>query len=306
MSPQLSIIIPTYKRNYSLQRLLNSLIQQQNISLEIIVVDQNEPGYFSIELMDILSKVIYIHQENPNTSLARNAGFKKSSAEYILFLDDDLTPDYYFCSKGLKVFADFPLIKCFVPLVYSDKGKESALVLGGKKRIDSYPGNNAVFSVTDEVSAAVFFERYYFKLSGGFDTYLFDFARTSEDFELFSRMRKRNMILWFVPTLEIFHDEKVEGGCELRVADYWVSRRKNIRALALYYRIHNHRPGQLSLKSFLQLIRFSFINKKAFKSGIENIIKEIRLLKSSNKASKVFFFQHTNTYFNSKVSFIDE
>jgi Predicted glycosyltransferases len=302
--PDLSVIIPTYKRDESLERLLERLQSQENIILEVIVVDQNKPGFFNEALNKRLEQVIHIRQESPNTSLARNTGFKISKASHILFLDDDLMPEPEFCRKALDVFKKYPSIQSFIPLVYSYEGKEIALSDAKRKMIKSVTPDKSIFTITDAMSAAVFFERSYFKMSGGFDTYLFEFAQSAEDIEFFLRMRMRNMRLWFIPFVEIFHDEKVAGGCELRTAGYWVSRRKNIRGMAYRLRSHNHSAGNLSFKNFVQILRSFVINKAVLKSGLKNIKTELKLLFRSVKESQKFYVDHQHKY--SSFNFIED
>lgn len=305
-APLLSVVIPTYKRTDSLERVLDLLKAQDNIVLEIIVVDQNKPGYFNEALNTKLNEVIHIVQHIPNVSLARNTGFKRSTAPYILFLDDDLIPEPNFCRKGLDIFKQYPLIKSFVPLVYSSEGKGFSFSDARKKLIKFYQHDILVFSITDAISAAVFFERSYFQATGGFDIHLFDFAKAAEDMELFLRMRQRSMTLWFVSFVEIFHDEKVPGGCELRTADYWISRRKNVRAMAYRLRSHNKKAGSFSFINLIQISRSFVINRQVLKSGIKNIFKEFIVLANSIKQSKNFYVKHMHIYHNSPITFIED
>jgi glycosyltransferase involved in cell wall biosynthesis len=304
MIPKLSIVIPTYKRTHSLERLLDCLLKQDNKDLEIIIVDQNPQGFFTPAFFIKLQQFVYVYQNRPNTSLARNNGFKASTAPYILFLDDDLIPEPYFCSKGISVFNDFPLIRCFVPLVYPENEKEIWISNIKKKIISEYPGNKLIYSITDFISAAVFFERTYFGLSGGFDIHLFAFAKASEDVELFLRMQQRKLVLWFVSFLEIFHDETTSGGCEMRTAGYWITRKKNARAMAFRYRIHNKVRGKLSFTNIIQLSQSLIFNKKVLNSGICNMFKEIRLLSNSIKESRVFYNEYKNLYSKEFVNFL--
>lgn len=306
MIPQLSVIIPTYKRSDSLEKLIDCLNEQKNVLLEIIIVDQNKAGFFTGSLALKLSKLIHLKQSCPNASLARNTGFKKANAPYILFLDDDLVPDTSFCFNGISVFLKFPLIKSFIPLVFSEEGKKLAYNNSKRKFLKYYPENHEIFSITDSMSAAVFFERTYFFLTGGFDVHLFDFAKTSEDHEFFLRMKRKKMLLWFVPFVEIFHDDKIAGGCELRTSGYWETRKKCIRAMAYRHRIHKSPPGNLSISDLIQLVHSSVLNKKVISSGILNIVKEINLLLDSIKQSRYFFIEHKKQYSTTSVGFIGE
>jgi len=97
MGKKVSIIIPTYKRATTLKRAVDSVLAQDYENFEIIVVDDNDPDTSGrIETEGVMAeyagndKVKYIkHPHNKNGSAARNTGFRASSGEYIMFLDDD-------------------------------------------------------------------------------------------------------------------------------------------------------------------------------------------------------------------------
>lgn len=96
-SALVSVIIPTYKTNVSLQNAVNSVLKQTYLNIEIIVVDDNNPetpGREQAEKIMIQyqhnDKVKYIkHDKNKNGSAARNTGFAHSLGKYICLLDDD-------------------------------------------------------------------------------------------------------------------------------------------------------------------------------------------------------------------------
>ena len=287
MKPELSVIIPTYKRTESLEKLLDALLAQRGVSLEIIIVDQNQPSFLDT-ILAARDQVRRVMQAIPNASTARNAGYFASSAQTLLFIDDDLLPEADFCRKGLDILQQYAGISCFSPLVYNQQGKELALSQAMARRIQAFGDNPQVFSITDTISAALFFRREYYWKTGGFDPFLFEFARTAEDQEFFLRMRKRNLTLYYVPLVEVFHDEGVPGGCELRTEDYWITRDKCVRAWVYRRRIHHHPLGGLSVWDRLQLARSSFINRQILGSGIRDIMHNIALLKKAFGSSKAF------------------
>jgi glycosyltransferase involved in cell wall biosynthesis len=104
---KVSIVIPTYKSSGTLERAINSCINQTYKNIEIIVVDDNEPGSsYRLDAEKIMAnyindcRIIYAkHRRNMNGSAARNTGLKKSTGEYICFLDDD---DYFLDTKIRK------------------------------------------------------------------------------------------------------------------------------------------------------------------------------------------------------------
>ena len=295
MNYKLSVIIPTYKRTTSLRKLLEILLRQENIELEIVVVDQNSELYFDEDLSSILRRVKWLRQDKANVSHARNKGFLASSAPYLLFIDDDLIPESDFCSDGVKVFLDYPGIESFSPLVYNDEGEGAALSAAKRKFIKSYPGSEKIFSITDTISAAIFFKREAFERTGGFDHLLFEFARTAEDQEFFLRMLRKQMTLWFVPLVKIYHDEKIPGGCDLRSDDYWITREKCMRAWALRYRTYDT-GGRLRPPDLFRLLRSSVLNKEVLSSSPKYIIRQISLMIKAVRQSRFFFHQKKQEY----------
>lgn len=92
-----SVIIPTYGRPKYLSRAIKSVLSQTYENIEIIVVDDNNPGTDArietekeMRQFENNTKVIYIqHECNKNGSAARNTGWRASKGEYVAFLDDD-------------------------------------------------------------------------------------------------------------------------------------------------------------------------------------------------------------------------
>ena len=90
----LSIIVPVYNSGAYLEDCLNSLVLQDVLDFEVIIVDDNS----SDNSLDIIKKYCnllpdifkYIHlEENKGVSVARNIGLKYASGEYIGFVDSD-------------------------------------------------------------------------------------------------------------------------------------------------------------------------------------------------------------------------
>lgn len=98
-----SVIIATYRRDESLKRALESVVQQTYKDIEIIVVDDNAEGSWSRKVKNIIEgiciqhPVTYIQNEvNKGSAETRNIGIKKATGKYITFLDDD---DVYLPNK---------------------------------------------------------------------------------------------------------------------------------------------------------------------------------------------------------------
>lgn len=93
----ISIIIPTYNRPIDLIRALNKLNEHLSEDIEVVVVNDASTVTYNIDKEFYNFKFLYIEcEENGGASIARNIGVKKSTMEWITFLDDD---DYMMESK---------------------------------------------------------------------------------------------------------------------------------------------------------------------------------------------------------------
>lgn len=91
-----SVVIPTYKRFDTLTRAIKSVANQTYEKIEILVVDDNEPGdEYSLAVRDLLESLnirnlrLVTQPKHINGAAARNAGIRSAQGEYISFLDDD-------------------------------------------------------------------------------------------------------------------------------------------------------------------------------------------------------------------------
>ncbi len=90
----ISIIIPVYNQAKKLNNCLESIKKQSFGDYEVIVVnDGSEDDVDSV--IDKYKKrtderLVYIKQENKGAPAARNAGFKRSDGEFLLFCDADI------------------------------------------------------------------------------------------------------------------------------------------------------------------------------------------------------------------------
>lgn len=89
---KLSVVIPVYKVENSLDRCLDSVVQQPIADMEIILVDDGSPDSCPQMCDDWAAKdsrIQVIHQNNRGLSDARNAGIAMATGENITFVDSD-------------------------------------------------------------------------------------------------------------------------------------------------------------------------------------------------------------------------
>ncbi len=105
MSVFFSVIIPIYNVEQYLPECVESVMAQENVDLEIILVDDGSPDRCP-EICDDYAKkdkrIKVVHKPNGGLSSARNVGIDIAAGEYILFLDSD---DYYDDPQGLAKLA---------------------------------------------------------------------------------------------------------------------------------------------------------------------------------------------------------
>lgn len=97
----ISVIIPVYNTEKYLTACINSVIQQENVSLEIILVDDGSTDS-SANICDNFAKthdnIIVIHIKNSGPATAKNVGLKFAKGEYVSFTDsdDELEPTMFY------------------------------------------------------------------------------------------------------------------------------------------------------------------------------------------------------------------
>lgn len=94
--PLLSIIIPVFRVEQTLDRCVESIVGQTLADIEIILVDDGSPDNCPAMCERWKEKdprIAVIHKANGGLSDARNAGIDMAGGEYITFVDSDDTVD---------------------------------------------------------------------------------------------------------------------------------------------------------------------------------------------------------------------
>ena len=106
MNNKVSVIIPTYNRGEYLRKIsIPSVLRQTWRNVEIIIVDDGSTDNTKsvVEFFcENDSRVKYFYKENGGQGSARNFGLKKSSGDFVIFLDSDDA----FLGDALKIFLE--------------------------------------------------------------------------------------------------------------------------------------------------------------------------------------------------------
>lgn len=92
MADLVSVIIPVYNAEKTIQRCVESIINQSYIDIQVILVDDGSTDS-SLNLCKKIankdSRFIVIEKKNGGVSSARNCGIENSKGKYLMFLDSD-------------------------------------------------------------------------------------------------------------------------------------------------------------------------------------------------------------------------
>lgn len=92
VKPILSVIVPCYKVESYLRGTLDTIMAQNEIPIEVIVVDDGSPdrsGDIAREYAANDDRIVVITQANAGLGAARNTGIKAATAKYLTFADSD-------------------------------------------------------------------------------------------------------------------------------------------------------------------------------------------------------------------------
>ncbi|MGN0437492.1 MAG: glycosyltransferase family 2 protein [Lachnospiraceae bacterium] len=125
----MSVIVPVYNAKKTLNECLDSIMAQDGIEFNVVLVDDGSVDGSS-EICDSYAakynNVKAIHQENAGVSSARNRGIKEAEGEYITFVDSDDTieKDYLFELVSAVVQNHSEMAVCGYKLITADNSKD--------------------------------------------------------------------------------------------------------------------------------------------------------------------------------------
>lgn len=95
-NPLVSVIVPMYNAEKTIQKTLNSLQRQSVSNIEIIIVDDGSTDRGAELVMAIAegdNRIKLISQNNSGVCVARNRGIDEASGDWVAFVDaDDMLP----------------------------------------------------------------------------------------------------------------------------------------------------------------------------------------------------------------------
>lgn len=107
--PTVSVIVPVFNGEKYIRQTIESILDQDYGSYEIIVVDDGSTDTTG-EIIKQYASIKYIHQDNRGVASARNTGIQIAHGDYLAFIDADDLWDSTKLSKQHAFMVDHPEI----------------------------------------------------------------------------------------------------------------------------------------------------------------------------------------------------
>ncbi|WHI44691.1 glycosyltransferase family 2 protein [Microbulbifer sp. JMSA004] len=97
--PVISVIIPVYNKEKTIERTLISVFRQEYRSIQVVIIDDGSTDDSTIVIQNLQKEhhaIEFIRQENTGPGHARNVGLDRATGDYVVFLDadDEWEPDF--------------------------------------------------------------------------------------------------------------------------------------------------------------------------------------------------------------------
>lgn len=239
---QVSIIIPTFNRQKTLIRTLDSLFAQTfpQENFEIIIVNDGSTDDTEKTILDIKRNhpnISYIRQSNKGIAAARNKGIISSKGEIIGFTDDDCIVDSFwiqnavkslnnttFCGVQGKTLPESTIVRKKMLFHYAHSVKYT-----GKENYKSYQTCN------------IFYRKKYLIEISCFDEQL----KYASDDDIALRLMRKGYKIHFDENILVYHEVRYQN-----LLTYIYKKLVRDESLPLYYKKNPEHKNQIFLKIF--------------------------------------------------------
>lgn len=226
----ISIVIPNYNGKRFLKGCIESLLAQENVELEIIVVDNGSKDgsveYLKSNFEDVL---IVENETNQGFAGGTNAGIRASSGEYILTMNNDTKADSDFAFQLQKGMQDEDVGMCASKMLFLDDSINSAGICISKSGAawdrGMFERDFGQYDVSEEVfgpcAGAALYRRKMLDQIGLFDE---DFFLYLEDVDLALRARLAGWRCIYMPCARVHHMHGGTAGFHSDLTVYYGNR----------------------------------------------------------------------------------
>jgi glycosyltransferase involved in cell wall biosynthesis len=279
-----SVVIPLFNKENSINSTVNSVLAQTYKNFELIIVnDGSTDNSYNVVHKIKDPRICLINQENRGVSVARNEGIRRSKFNLIALLDADDLWHTAFLQDMLKLTEDFPeasLYGCSWAYV-SPEGKFTVSDYGLQKDFRGYVSNYfkaGTENILFNASSVVFNKEAFYEI-GRFDESL----KIGEDLDLWIRFALKKKLAYLNKPLSYY----------LLGTENRASLRKKNRSECLVWKLSKYKryeDDNHDFKVFLDTWRYHQVID--FFEGRRNELDEATsLLKEINLKNYAFFWR---------------
>lgn len=270
MTPEVSVVVPTYNGKLKIEALLTSLEKQTLEPTEVLIVIDGSTDGTEAFLKDYNSSlpISIINQENQGRAAVRNTGAENARGDFLIFYDDDMRPEPDSIQRHVefhssyeralcggnqvederKAISDFDQYRCYIRQGWISKYSELTRLTDSEIHLTA-----ANFSIRKNL----------FKELGGFDSKL----RDHEDADLARRAIRCGHSVYFDPSNMAWHDDFIS-------VQAYIKRRREYHQ----ERQNGSKPVQANLfkKGFYSLVATKSFVRRMEKSKLIFLPKAIR------------------------------
>jgi len=215
--PAISLLLPTYNRRASLERLLTSLAASEKLSLaefDVLVIDNGSTDGTPAFLEGWLNtKTVFtlrcFTEKKKGKAHALNLGLSEARGRIILILDDDVVAAPDCLASHLETYAStsFDAVQGKILPGKDARGATAELSRLGEYNIPYIDYGDSIHQIRGLTGTNMSFKREVFEKVGFFDTRLGPGAAGfSEDTEYSIRIRKAGFNIGYTPRALVYHE----------------------------------------------------------------------------------------------------
>ncbi len=213
---KVSVIIPTYNRNKVLTETINSVLAQKFKGFELLVIDQSEKhNQFTSNYLENLKdkRFRYYKVGPPSLPGARNFGLKKSLAQIVIFIDDDVILDDGFIKAHYESYTKRKAVAVVGRIKEKNKPVSDKLLFLRKTSFGAGNFNYPDFAYAETAQGCnMSYNKTLLKKIGAFDTNFIGNAMREES-DVSFKIRKLGKKILYNPKASLFHRFYKSGGC---------------------------------------------------------------------------------------------
>lgn len=250
------VIIPTRNREPHALATAESLLAQDYPRFRVLVIDQSDVPSEALRLLAVRDpRLVYEKVEPRGLPAARNEGIRRSGADIVVFVDDDVVLDPGFIAAHAREYADATVAAVAGKIVERD-APDAMLPRGRMGTINFWTGalhrgytEQEPRDVTLLPGGNMSFRRETLLACGGFDE-RFGGAFLFEETDVSLALRKRGCRVRYAPDAALLHLRASNGGCrtpDQRREIYWYAH--NFMLLFLKHFPRRAFPGWFALRA---------------------------------------------------------